>query len=65
MRKPLDHDAGSELTEEELDALIAEQSKPENLPTWWDDDSGKTARVDGKSINESRNELRRRTRRKR
>lgn len=24
-----------EPTEAELDALIAEQSKPENLPTWW------------------------------
>jgi hypothetical protein len=28
----LDH----EPTEAELDALIAEQMKPENLPGWWD-----------------------------
>lgn len=26
-----------EPTEEELDAMIAEQSKPENLPPWWND----------------------------
>jgi len=28
-----------EPTEEELDALIAEQSKPENLPSWWPKDA--------------------------
>jgi hypothetical protein len=28
--------AGAEPTEAELDALIAEQMKPENLPGWWD-----------------------------
>ncbi len=27
-----------EPTEAELEALIAEQSKPENLPAWWNDD---------------------------
>lgn len=26
---------GSEPTMEELDAIIAEQMKPENLPDWW------------------------------
>lgn len=31
-------DPEDEWTEEELDALIAEQSKPENLPSWWERD---------------------------
>lgn len=31
-------DNSAHMTEEELDALIAEQSKPENLPSWWEHD---------------------------
>jgi hypothetical protein len=27
--------SGDDMTDAELDALIAEQSKPENLPSWW------------------------------
>lgn len=30
--------AKPEPTEAELDAMIAEQSKPENLPSWWNED---------------------------
>lgn len=29
-------DATANMTDAELDALIAEQMKPENLPPWWD-----------------------------
>jgi hypothetical protein len=30
---------GREPTEEELDAMIAEQMRPENLPSWWHNDA--------------------------
>jgi hypothetical protein len=33
------HSVSEQMTMEELDALIAEQSKPENLPAWWNDDA--------------------------
>lgn len=32
-RKAVDN---TEMTTEELDAMIAEQTKPENLPDWWE-----------------------------
>ena len=34
-----------EPTEEELEALIAEQSKPENLPGWWPEESRRVRRA--------------------
>lgn len=36
-----------EPTEAELDALIAEQSKPENLPAWWWEDVERQRQRDG------------------
>lgn len=32
-------DPEDEWTEDELEALIAEQSRPENLPSWWERDA--------------------------
>jgi hypothetical protein len=42
-------DRRRDLTAEEVEALVAEQSRPENLPPWWFDDfkntSGNVGRV--------------------
>jgi hypothetical protein len=40
--RAFDHDP----TEAELDTLIAEQSKPENLPKWWESESRRVRELD-------------------
>jgi len=39
---PNDHT--DDMTAEELEAFIAERAKPENLPAWWEQDTGASER---------------------